>query len=237
MGDGAPAAAVMGQLRSSLATLLLAGFSPARALELLDRFATQVAGARVSTAACVHLDPESGELTYSRAGHPPPLRLDEGTATYLEAGHGPALGVSPAGRRPETVTTLPTGATLLLYTDGLVERRGATLDDGLARLATVATSHRSAPLPALLDEVLADLVVGGADDDIAVVALRRLPEALHLDLPAQPQQLRRLRAVVQHWAEEAALAPPASRTCSWPSARRRPTPSSTPTATPTHPAA
>src|SRR5918911_1990193 len=75
VGNGAPAAAVMGQLRSALAGLLLAGFGPARALEVLDRFAGQIAGAAVSTVACLQLDPGTGRLVYSRAGHPAPLLI------------------------------------------------------------------------------------------------------------------------------------------------------------------
>src|SRR4051794_19336389 len=209
VGDGAPAAAVMGQLRSSLATLLLAGFTPGRALELLDRFATQVAGARVSTVTCLHLDPVSGRLTYSSAGHPPTLLIDGDRAAYLEGGHGPALGLTWRGPRPEATTTLPVGGTLLLYTDGLVERRTATLDDGLARLAAAAVAPWPGP-SALLDGVLAQLVDGGASDDIALVAVRRLPARLHLELPAVPLQLRVMRRAVQRWADEALLPPDAT---------------------------
>jgi anti-anti-sigma factor len=207
VGDGAPAAAVMGQLRSALAALLVAGFTPGRALELLDRFASQVTGARVSTVACLHLDPVSGRLTHSSAGHPPMLRLTADRATYLDGGHGPALGLPTRGPRPEAVTTLPAGGTLLLYTDGLIERRGTTLDDGLARLAAAAAARPSAPPVALLDGLLTELVDGGASDDIALVAVRRLPAPLHLELPAAPSQLRVLRRAVQHWAEESVLAP------------------------------
>jgi anti-anti-sigma factor len=205
VGDGAPAAAVMGQLRSALAAVLLAGFRPGRALEVLDRFAAEVAGARVSTVACLQLDPATGRLTYSSAGHPPSLLLTDGGADYLDGGHGPALGLPTRGRRPEAAITLPVGGTLLLYTDGLVERRGATLDDGLARLAATADERRLDAPSTLLDRLLQELVDGGASDDIALVAVRRLPAPLRLDLPAVPAQLRGLRRAVQRWAEEASL--------------------------------
>ena len=207
VGDGAPAAAVMGQLRSALAALLGAGFTPGRALELLDRFATQVVGARVSTVACLHLDPVSGRLTHSSAGHPPSLLVTEEGSGYLDGGHGPALGLPASGPRPEAVTVLPAGGTLLLYTDGLVERRGASLDDGLDRLAAAAAARRSAPPVALLDGLLDELVDGGACDDIALVAVRRLPAPLRLELPAEPAQLRVLRRALERWAAEASLAP------------------------------
>ncbi|MGY1633508.1 SpoIIE family protein phosphatase [Geodermatophilus sp. SYSU D01186] len=214
VGNGAPAAAVMGQLRSALAGLLLAGFPPARALELLDRFAAHLSGARMSTVACLRLEPDVGELTYSSAGHPPPLVLDGGDGTggdgYLDGGLAPALGLPTAGPRPQAALTVSPGATLVLYTDGLVERRGATLDDGLERLAAAVTARRSAALPALVDGVLGQLVDGnGGTDDVAVVAVRLLPAPLRLDLPAEPVRLPVVRRAVRRWAAEAGLQPDA----------------------------
>ncbi|MGY1606247.1 SpoIIE family protein phosphatase [Geodermatophilus sp. SYSU D00700] len=210
VGNGAPAAAVMGQLRSALAGLLLAGLPPARALDVLDRFAGHVAGARVSTVACLRLEPDTGRLAYSCAGHPPPLLADGGGVTgrsdYLDGGLGPALGLPPSGPRREATRTLSPGATLVLYTDGLVERRGATLDDGLDRLAAAVTARRSDPLPALVDGVLGDLVDGnGSNDDVAVVAVRLLPAPLRLDLPAEPVRLAQVRRAVRRWALDARL--------------------------------
>lgn len=180
VGNGSAAAAVMGVLRNSLAALLVAGHPPAEALSLLDAIADDVPGAAVSTVACLRLDPATGELTYSRAGHPPPLLIDaDGGATWLDQAPGRALGLPEHGARPEARTVLPAGATLLCFTDGLVERHDDVLDAGLARLAAAATARRAAPLAQLVDGVLADLVdVDGAGDDIAVVAIRaRHPSA------------------------------------------------------------
>src|SRR3954447_17435200 len=176
VGDGAPAAAVMGQLRSSLGALLLAGHPPAEALTLLDLIADDVSGSAVSTVACLRLDPATGELIYSRAGHPPSLIISaEKAATWLDEGHGPVLGLPDRRPRPEATTTLPVGATLLLFTDGLIERRDEDLDAGLHRLSAAAVTRSGAPLDALVDGLLADLVdLGGAADDIAVVAVRRV---------------------------------------------------------------
>jgi len=214
VGNGAPAAAVMGQLRSALAGALLAGCPPARALEVLDRFAAHVSGARVSTVACLRLEPDTGRLTYSSAGHPPPLLVHAVDATgrdgYLDGGLGPALGLPTSGPRLEAARTLSPGATLVLYTDGLVERRGATLDDGLARLAAAVTGRRSAELPELVDGVLGELVSGnGGTDDVAVVAVRLLVAPLRLDLPAEPARLAEVRRAVRRWASDAGLAPDA----------------------------
>ncbi|MGY1711969.1 SpoIIE family protein phosphatase [Geodermatophilus sp. SYSU D00758] len=206
VGHGAPAAAVMGQLRSSLATLLFAGFSPGRALELLDGFAAPITGSRVSTAACLLLDPATGELTCSRAGHPPPLVASAAGARFLDGGLGPALGLPGTRARPEAGTVLAAGSTLLLFTDGLIEVRGADLDEGLRRLAAAVTARASASLDALVDGALAELVgPAGTDDDIAVVALRPLPAPLRLDLPADPARLAGVRRAVAAWAADAAV--------------------------------
>ncbi|MGY1725472.1 SpoIIE family protein phosphatase [Geodermatophilus sp. SYSU D01062] len=179
VGHGSAAAAVMGVLRSSLAALLVAGHPPAEALTLLDRIADDVPGAAVSTVACLRLHPATGELSYSRAGHPPPLLTDaDGGITWLDGAPGRALGLPDHSARPEARTVLPAGATLLSFTDGLIERHDDDLDAGLARLAGAATARRAAPLAALVDGVLADLVdVGGAGDDIAIVAVRRADAA------------------------------------------------------------
>ncbi|HEV7210376.1 MAG TPA: SpoIIE family protein phosphatase [Blastococcus sp.] len=208
VGNGAAAAAAMGQLRSSLATLLLAGHPPAEALELLDLFADEVPGAGVCTVACLQLDPATGTLIYSRAGHPPPVVVDSGGTAFLDEGLGPALGLPGRGPRPQATATVPPGGTLLLFTDGLVESRAAALDTGLGRLAAAVTARRDAPLAAVVDGVLADLVdATGAADDIAVVAVRLLPPPLHLDLPADPAQLSRVRRQALDWASGAGLDP------------------------------
>ncbi len=217
VGHGAAAAAVMGQLRSALTALLLAGFGPAEALRLLDRFASRVPGAAVATAACATLDQDTGWLTYSSAGHPPPLVVDQHSCSFLHAGAGPALGLPARGLRgaaprdavrPEARRRLDPVATLLLYTDGLVEARGATVDDGMARLAGAAAGSRALPVTGLADAVLARLVdPAGAADDVAVVAVRLLPAPLDLDVPATPAVLPRVRRAVGTWAAAAGLHP------------------------------
>jgi anti-anti-sigma factor len=208
VGHGAPAAAVMGQLRAALATLLLAGFPPHRALEHLDRFAARQRGAQVSTVACLLLDPRTGRLSYSSAGHPPPLLLHPDGDLHLDGATGPALGVTPTGGRSLAWAAVQTGATLLLYTDGLVEHRGTTFDDGVERLVAAATSRRSLRLPALLDGVLTDLVpTDGAADDIAVVALRLQPAPLRLGVRAEPSQLSAIRRTAAEWAAGAGMDP------------------------------
>ena len=205
VGEGPSAAAVMGQLRSSLATLLLEGHEPARALELLDRFARTVEGAQVSTVTCLLLDPDSGVLLHASAGHPPALVLDDTGARYLEGGEGAALALPARGPRRQASTTLPPGTTLVLYTDGLVERRGDTLDEGMQRLAVAAAEARGGAVAALVDTVLGRLLADGRSDDVAVVAARLTPAPLQVDLVADAARLRAVRAEVRSWAAQAAL--------------------------------
>ncbi len=205
VGEGAPAAAVMGQLRSALAAFLLEGHEPARALDLLDRFARSVDGASVSTVTCLLLDPETGALLHAHAGHPPPLVLDDTGAAYLTGGAGPALALPRRAAHEQATTLLRPGSTLLLYTDGLVERRHASLDEGMQHLADVAAAARGAGVDGLLDSVLRQLVEEGPSDDVAVVAARLVPPPLELDCVADAARLRDVRAAVRQWAAHAAL--------------------------------
>ena len=211
VGHGATAAAVMGQLRSALAAYLLDGHSPAAALERLDRFARRVPGSTGSTCVCLVVDCATGALCWARAGHPPVLLLEPEGPRYLDEGGGTVLGVD--GRPPyrQAEASIAPGSSVLLYTDGLVERRGEVLDEGLERLARAAAGVRDlAPdelVSTVVDAALADGALGDAarPDDIAVVAVRLLPGPLHGVLPAQPRQLRVMRRAVERWAAAVGL--------------------------------
>jgi anti-anti-sigma factor len=207
VGQGAAAAAVMGQLRSALAAALLQGHGPAAALELLDRFAARVPGARASTAACLTLDWAGGLVCWARAGHPPALLADSSGVRLLDGdGHGPVLGLTGRAPYTEGVTGLEAGATLVLYTDGLVERRGEVIDEGLDRLADSVRRHAGGLPVALVPDVLDDLAEHGhAADDIAVIAARLMPAPLHQRLPAHPAELAVVRRTVRRWAASAGL--------------------------------
>ena len=206
VGHGPRAAAVMGQLRSVLSSALLQGHGPAAALEVLDRFATGTEGATGSTAACLILHLCTGRLTWSVAGHPPPLLIGRSGACYLDHVRGTVLGVRGRPPFPEGTTDLEPGTTTVLYTDGLVERRREGIDTGLARLA--AAGGRLHLLPpeelatALLSTVLKD---EGPPDDIALIAARLLPAPLHERLPARPAELPALRRRAQAWAHAGGL--------------------------------
>ncbi|GAA4778079.1 hypothetical protein GCM10023200_08750 [Actinomycetospora chlora] len=212
VGQGTAAAAVMGQLRTALSGYLLAGHGPADALGLLDGLTSRIPGSRASTAMCLTLDTRTGELRWARAGHLPALLVegpdDRGAAAvrYLDdpAGHGPLLGLPPGHRdHGEAVTTLAGGAVLLLYTDGLVERRGESLDEGFARLREAVERHHAAPPGPLAGALLRDL--GPRDDDVALVVARLSPPPLELTLRARPDSLALLRRHVSRWSRAAGL--------------------------------
>jgi anti-anti-sigma factor len=215
VGQGAQAAAIMGQLRSALSGYLLEGHDPVQALERLDRFAGRVPDATGSTVACLVLDPETGELVWARAGHPPPLVAGPGGCRPLEDATGTVLGVR--ARPPFTAGTahITPGESIVLYTDGLVERRGELIDDGIARLATTAARHHAlAPAPltdALLTGALVGSPTGGGPaapdpaDDVALIVARLVPAPLRLVLPAEATVLRELRAAVLAWAAAAGI--------------------------------
>ncbi|MCU1614806.1 MAG: multi-sensor signal transduction histidine kinase, partial [Frankiales bacterium] len=206
VGQGPAAAAVMGQLRSALSAALLQGCAPAEALELLDRFASRLPGALASTAACMVLDWSTGTVRWARAGHPPPVLVTRGGARLLDGGAGPVLGVP--GRAPyrDDRAVLEPGATLLLYTDGLVERRGEHLDIGLGRLTSAAARLAGAEPVALTRDLLAEVLADAArPDDVAVLAVRLLPPPLHQRLPAEPTRLAGVRRMITGWALETGL--------------------------------
>lgn len=173
VGHGLAAACVMGQLRSALSAATRVADGPARALEALGLYARSVDGAESTTAATAFVDWGDHTLTYSSAGHlPPALLRPDGTVTFLDRATDPPLGASLEHTiRPEATTPFDEGATLVLYTDGLIERRTEDIDTGLARLADALTRHRRADPEDLADALLAELLppTGNADDTALVV--------------------------------------------------------------------
>jgi serine phosphatase RsbU (regulator of sigma subunit) len=165
----------MGQLRSALSAAARVADGPARALEALGLYARHVAGAESATVVKTYIDWDTHTLTYSSAGHPPPALLHpDGTVTFLDQATDPPLGARPEHiPRPEASTSFIEGATLVLYSDGLIERRDEDIDVGLARLADALVRHGQASPEILADAVLADLLPPtGTTDDTALVIIR-----------------------------------------------------------------
>ncbi len=170
VGHGLDAAARMGQLRSAARALLLENPSPAAALDGLDRFATTLPGAEFTTVVCGVVDEVAHTVTYATAGHLPPVlvRVD-GTIGWLDQERGASLTLA---RRPrqEATEVLADGDVVILYTDGLVERRGESLRAGLARLADAVGRHVvGATAEELVDRLLRELTPHGGADDVAIV--------------------------------------------------------------------
>jgi serine phosphatase RsbU (regulator of sigma subunit)/GAF domain-containing protein/anti-sigma regulatory factor (Ser/Thr protein kinase) len=203
VGHGLTAATVMGQLRSACRALLLDHPSPRAALCGLDRFAARLPGAQCTTAVCAVLDPGTGELVYSSAGHPPPILVDaDGTTRTLDDGHTIPVGLRPDRPRPEAHVTVPAGATLLLYTDGLVERRGSSLDHGIARAAVLVRDGRTSTLDDVADRIMTRLAPSsGYQDDVAVL-LYRHPAPLEMSFPADVNELSRSRTALRSWLSQ-----------------------------------
>ncbi|MCL7375791.1 SpoIIE family protein phosphatase [Streptomyces sp. 35G-GA-8] len=175
VGHGLPAAQVMGQLRSALSAASRTTEGPARALEVLGLYARSVEGAENTTAATAFIDWDTRTITYSSAGHPPPALLrGDGTVEFLDRATDPPLGARPEpAPRPQATASFTEGSVLVLYTDGLIERRHEDIDAGLARLARSLARHRAADPETLADALLADLLPpGGVTDDTALVIVR-----------------------------------------------------------------
>jgi phosphoserine phosphatase RsbU/P len=183
VGRGIEAAAAMGQLRSATRALAGAGLGgPGHVLAALDRFATGLPLAHFVTLAYAELDLAGGVIRYACAGHPPPaLVAADGSATLLWEGRRIPLGVAPSSDPTiEGSATLTPGEQLLLYTDGLVERRGETLDDGLARLVEQLRDARADEPQETIDrlveaQALAAAATGQHPDDICALCVAVAP--------------------------------------------------------------
>lgn len=200
VGHGLSAATVMGQLRSACRALLLQQLSPSETLSGLDRFAADLPGAACTTACCAVLDTTTGELTYAAAGHPPPILIHgDGTRSLLEEGRSIPLGLRVDQVRPAGRTQVPDDATLLLYTDGLVERPATSVDDGIGRAAAVVEDHRADRINDLADRLMEAMTpAGGYRDDVAILIYRRT-RPLELRFPARPAELAPARAALRGW--------------------------------------
>ncbi|MGB2567143.1 SpoIIE family protein phosphatase [Micromonospora citrea] len=201
VGRGLSAAAVMGQLRNACRALLLQAKSPAEVLAALDDFARLVPGGGNTTVFCAIVDRALGVLRYSSAGHPPAvLTHPDATSELLDrAGSVPLASVAVSGR-PEAEVRLRPGSTLLLYTDGLVERRRELIDAGIARAVAILTDGRQLPESELADRLVRDLLPDVRDDDVAVLVYRhRKPAVFHAALAADPAQLHPTREALRAW--------------------------------------
>jgi serine phosphatase RsbU (regulator of sigma subunit) len=184
VGHDTAAAAAMGQLRSLLRGIATySDGGPAEVLRGLDAAMAQLEVGTYATAAVARFEQTDDErargvtrMRWSNAGHLPPLVINpDGSLAALADWRGELLlGVDPATPRGESVVALDRGTTVLLFTDGLIERRDGDLDKGMARLRKAAAALADRPLPELCDELVDRLVHGRPEDDVALVAIRLL---------------------------------------------------------------
>jgi anti-sigma regulatory factor (Ser/Thr protein kinase) len=210
-GHGLRAAATMGQLRMALRAYALEESGPVGVMRRVRELVQQLIPSEMATLLYLVFDPDSGSIVYSNAGHLPPLLITpDGQGRYLEEGLAPPLGATPhPDYDVEAEAQLAPGSTLLLFTDGLVERRGISLRHGLDRLREEARAKTS-DLERMCDHVLASLLEGDVSDDVALLALRAMPlagERLQLRVPAEPTILASLRHTLRRWLREADASP------------------------------
>jgi GAF domain-containing protein/anti-sigma regulatory factor (Ser/Thr protein kinase) len=201
MGHGIAAAAMMAQVRTGLRAYALEGHPPGRIVEELSRLALSLNPERMTTLVYVVIDLDAERMTVVNAGHLPPLIRDAGGATrFLEVESGLPLGVGLGSRYVEQEFPLPAASAVVLVTDGAVEVRGESVDQGLERLRVLAAGE--VDLERVCEAVARGDVRGTpASDDVAVIAarIRPLPERLSTSWPAAPEALADMRPLLRRW--------------------------------------
>jgi phosphoserine phosphatase RsbU/P len=172
-GRGLHAAVVMGRVRSALRSYSLLCSDPAEVLELTSRKIQHFEMETMVTAVCATSSFPYNEFRIATAGHPPPLLVPvDGRGDFVGLRTGPPLGVR-SETRSSTVVPLPEGGVMVLYTDGLIERRGEVLDEGMERLRSVLSADIADSAEAVCRR-LTRTMLDGVQDDVAIVAVRRL---------------------------------------------------------------
>jgi serine phosphatase RsbU (regulator of sigma subunit)/anti-sigma regulatory factor (Ser/Thr protein kinase) len=202
-GRGIAAAVLMGQLRHAYRALAFEHTSPA---EIARRMLRHVPDAGMATAVFLTFDPFTGELAYTSAGHPPTLLHDAetGEVTLLDQAASPPLGWAQGKAIGEERLQLTSQSTLLAYTDGLVERRGASIDDGIELLGRLLAEHAERPAASACDAILNSVLSASpADDDMALLLVKatEVPATLAIEVPSEPQEMRSVRLRVGTWLD------------------------------------
>jgi GAF domain-containing protein/anti-sigma regulatory factor (Ser/Thr protein kinase) len=200
VGHGIEAAAIMAQLRTALRAYAIDGHDPAAVVDRVNSLMFQLGPAPMTTLAFLVLDPAAERFEVVNAGHPPPLVISPtGEASFLEISGGVALGVTRERPYRSETHPLPAGSSVFLYTDGLVERRGESIDAGLERLRALAEG--SSAVDALCAAVVEHIVPEPRVDDVAFIAARVPPlgDRLSTQWPATPDSLAGIRTLLRRW--------------------------------------
>ncbi len=148
------------------------GHDPSHMIASLDAFSRSIEGGGCASVACIVVDREQGELTYCRAGHPPPLLVRPDGAVWLDARGGPVLGIDATTEWTNTTVPFGVGDMLVMYTDGLVERRRRPIEDQLGVLTGIVGRLRTRTVTEVANAILVDLVGDNVEDDIVLVVKR-----------------------------------------------------------------
>jgi anti-sigma regulatory factor (Ser/Thr protein kinase) len=196
----------MAQVRMAVRAYAVQDPSPASVVTNVHALVSELAVPTMVTLTYAVLDPATRRLRLTSAGHPPGVLIGPKGATLLEGAHTPPLGVTREITAREEPHDLEPGMTLLLYTDGLIERRGESIQVGLARLLAEVGESDQEDLEALADRVLAALVDRHhLGDDVALVLLRtplRAADSFEMTLPAEARNLRVIRGALRTWLRE-----------------------------------
>jgi PAS domain S-box-containing protein len=202
-GHGTEAASVMGQVRMAVRAFSLEGHTPSVVVGRVHQLLRSLyEGEQMVTMVYLAVNPTTWEATIVNAGHPPPLLLEPaGGATYLESATGLPVGLNWNLPYEESIALLRPGATLVLYTDGLVDRRDIEVEEGLERLREAATDTGERNLDDVCGALLEALVPPDASDDVAILAARleRVEDRLSLTIPADPAKLGSVRRNLGRW--------------------------------------
>jgi PAS domain S-box-containing protein len=202
-GHGTEAASVMGQARMAVRAFSLEGHAPGLVVGRVHQLLRSLyEGEQMVTMLYLALNPLTWEATIVNAGHPPPLIIDpSGGATYLESPTGLPLGLNWNLPYEESIALLRPGATLVLFTDGLIDRRDVAVQVGLDRLRAEATDPGEGDLDEMCGALLEHLVPPDASDDVAILVARLEPvrDRLSLAIPADPERLGAVRRNLGRW--------------------------------------
>jgi serine phosphatase RsbU (regulator of sigma subunit)/anti-sigma regulatory factor (Ser/Thr protein kinase)/PAS domain-containing protein len=204
---GLEAATLMGQLRNAARAFVVDGRSPRQLAEGLDILVRTLEPGGMATLASLEYDPEQASARLALAGHPPPLVWRPGDAPrFLPRASSPPIGAVATAFFDEQVHELPRGSSVLLYTDGLVERRGVNLDVGFERLRRAVACGPAEP-EAMCDHILR-VMLGDerSPDDVALIVMRLVPlpyARLEMELPAEPTLIASVRRVLARWLRQA----------------------------------
>jgi anti-sigma regulatory factor (Ser/Thr protein kinase) len=195
-------------MRSALRAYALEDQRPSSVIRRLDRLLQSMGPTGMATLLYVVFEPEASSVSFASAGHPPPLvREPGGRVLFLESAPSVPLGVQSAPRFEDREAELAPGSTLVLYTDGLIERREATLDEGLEHLERVVASAPEAP-DRVCDHILAEILPEDPADDTALLVLQstaRPVDRLRLRPPAEPHALASVRESLRQWLDDLGL--------------------------------